>query len=247
VGRKAVPLVVVDRPTEDVRFDHVILDNRKAMRELADRLVARGHDRLLFVCRSRSRLVTQHRIEGLEAARRHAMHRIDVDIIEAQNDEAFLREELARSLRTARGRTALIVSNSHQASLVLGFLRELGVSCPQDVSVVAFDDPEWSRLVTPPLSVVRQPAPAMAQAAWDLLMQRVNRVDGATRTMALEAAIELRESVPDRTGAAHRVSDVSVAPVGDGARGADALGDTKASAVRRRAARRPGSRPPRLR
>jgi len=122
------------------------------------------------------------------------MHRIDVDIIEAQNDEAFLREELARSLRTARGRTALIVSNSHQASLVLGFLRELGVSCPQDVSVVAFDDPEWSRLVTPPLSVVRQPAPAMAQAAWDLLMQRVNRVDinatGLGRYLVASAAFE---------------------------------------------------------
>lgn len=246
-SRKAVPLVVVDRPTEDVRFDHVILDNRKAMRELADRLVARGHDRLLFVCRSRSRLVTQHRIEGLESARRHAMPRIDVDIIESQNDDAFLREELARSLRTARGRTALIVSNSHQASLVLGFLRELGVSCPADVSVVAFDDPEWSRLVTPPLSVVRQPAPAMAQAAWDLLMQRVNRINSATRTMALEAAIELRESVPDRTSGTRRAADVNVTTGDDGARTRDALADAKASGVRRRAPRRPGSRPPRLR
>jgi DNA-binding LacI/PurR family transcriptional regulator len=118
-GHKGVPLVVVDRPTGDARFDHVILDNRKAMRELADRLVARGHDRLLFVCRSRSRLVTQHRIDGLDAARRHAAQRIDVDVVEFQNDEAFLRDELARGLRKALGRTAIIVSNSHQASLVL--------------------------------------------------------------------------------------------------------------------------------
>jgi LacI family transcriptional regulator len=247
VDRKSVPLVVVDRPTEDTRFDHVILDNRKAMRELADRLVARGHDRLLFVCRSRSRLVTQHRIEGLDAARRHASQRIDVDVIEFQNDEAFLRDELARGLRKALRRTAIIISNSHQASLVLGFLRELRIACPDDVSVVAFDDPEWSRLVTPPLSVVRQPAPAMAQAAWDLLMQRVNRVEGATRTMALEAAIELRQSVPDRTQRGRKTSHAATADARADGSAVDVLSDAKTSVVRRRAARRAGSRPPRLR
>src|SRR5690348_5258804 len=36
---KGVPLVIVDRPIEDARFDEVMLDNRKAMRELASQLV----------------------------------------------------------------------------------------------------------------------------------------------------------------------------------------------------------------
>ena len=237
--RKAVPLVVMDRPTQDARFDHVILDNRKGMREVAERLIALGHSRLLFVFRSRSRLVTQHRLQGLEAARRQAGRAIALDCIEFQNDERFLRDELARILRAAPAPTAIVASNSHQAALVLGFLRELCVRCPEDVSVISFDDAEWSRLVTPRLSVIRQPAMAMAEAAWDLLMQRVNGIDGAVRTIALEAAIDLRESVT-RPGGPARTKAAPSTPAG-------AVSDARTSAVRRSASGRAGSRRPRLR
>jgi LacI family transcriptional regulator len=203
-ARKEVPLVIVDRPTPDRRFDQVILDNRAAMREVAERLIALGHVRIVFVCRSRSRLVTQHRLEGLAAARKR--HAIETECIEFQNDDTFLRDELARALRRKRTPTAVVVSNSHQASLVLRFLGELGVACPDELSVVAFDDPEWATLVRPALSVVRQPAVAMVEAAWGLLMHRVSRVPTPIRTVALEAALEFRASVAARgAGSATRV------------------------------------------
>lgn len=202
VASRDVPLVIVDRPTQDARFDQVTLDNRKVMREVAERLIALGHVRLLFVYRSRSRLVTQRRLEGLADACAHARRKVALETIEFQNDEAFLRDELARALRRERPPTAIVVSNSHQASRVLSDLAELGIACPADVSVVAFDDPEWATLVRPRLSVVRQPAAAMAQAAWDLLMQRINGVAGPVRTVTLEATVELRESVAPRPAAA---------------------------------------------
>jgi len=236
--RKGVPLVVMDRPTQDARFDHVILDNRKAMREVTERLIGCGHTRLLFVFRSRSRLVTQHRLQGLDAARRGAGRAIEVECIEFQNDERFLRDELARILRGPEAPTAIVTSNSHQAALVLGFLRELRVRCPEDVSVISYDDSEWSRLVSPRLSVIRQPATAMAEATWDLLMQRVNGIEGAVRTIALEAAIVLRESVAGPGGAARAAEvEANAAPVSD----------ARTSPARRSATGRAGSRRARLR
>jgi len=202
-ARKEVPLVMLDRPIHDRRFDQVILDNRAAMREVADRLAALGHRRLLFVCRSRSRLVTQHRLAGLaDAAKRHALA---TEHIEFRNDEAFLHGELARALRRKDPPTALVVSNSQQASLVLRHLADLRIACPEALSVVTFDDPIWSTLVRPALSVVRQPAVAMVEAAWDLLMQRINRVAAPVRTVALEATIEFRGSVANIAADAARV------------------------------------------
>jgi len=207
-ARKEVPLVIIDRPTPDRRFDQVILDNRAAMRAVAERLIELGHTRILFVCRSRSRLVTQHRLDGLADARKR--HAIETECIEFRNDDAFLRDELARVLRRKRAPTAVVVSNSHQASLLLRFVGDLGIVCPDELSVVTFDDPEWSTLVRPALSVVRQPAVAMVEAAWDLLMQRVNRVPGPVRTVALEATIEFRASVaPRQARATARVVPIS--------------------------------------
>jgi LacI family transcriptional regulator len=231
--RKGVPLVIVDRPTQDARFDHVILDNRKAMREVAQHLFGIGHARLLFVYRSRSRLVTQHRLQGLEAAKRQAGRPTELQCIEFQNDERFLRDELARILRNPGAPTAIVTSNSHQAALVLGFLRELDVRCPDDASVISFDDSEWSRLVTPRLAVIRQPATAMAEAAWDLLMQRVNGTQSAVRTIALEAAIDVRESVAP-PGGTLRAPEPAPQPA--------ALSDARTSSVRRSATARAGSR-----
>ena len=165
---------------------------------------------------------------GSTAARRQAGRPVEILPLEFQNDERFLRDELARVLRAPAAPTAIVTSNSHQASLVLGFLRELGVRCPDDVSVVAFDDPEWSNLVTPRLSVVRQPAMAMVEAAWDLLMQRVNGVERAVRTVALEAAIDLRESIAPPRDARSRPTGAAAAP---------ALSDARTSSARRSATR----------
>ena len=53
--------------------------------------------------------------------------------------------------------TAIIVSNSMFAACIFRAFESLGVRCPDDVSLVAFDQPEWADLVTPKLSVVRQP------------------------------------------------------------------------------------------
>jgi LacI family transcriptional regulator len=192
-ARKDVPLVIIDRPIHDARFDQVTLDNRRAMREVVERLAALGHRRVLFVCHSRNRLVTQHRLAGLEAARR-AFH-IAIQTIEFRNDTDFLRTELAHALNGADAPTAVIVSNSSQASLVLRYFGDAGVRYPADVSFVTFDDPEWSTLVRPSISVVRQPASAMARAAWDLLMQRIDRVPEPVRVVALAPSIEFRDSV----------------------------------------------------
>jgi LacI family transcriptional regulator len=194
VAAKGVPLVVVDRPIDDPRFDQVTIDNRAAMRDVATRLVGFGHRRIAFVCHARSRLVTRHRIEALEAACR-ATAGCAFDVVEFQSDTAFLRDEIARLLAQRLPPTAFVTSNSLDASEVLGDLAVLGARIPEDVSVVTFDDPEWAMLTRPRLSVVRQPARAIARAAWDLLLQRISGVSAPARTVPLEATIEFRASV----------------------------------------------------
>jgi len=198
----ALPVVTIDRPSDDPRFDRVTVDNRKVMREAIGKLVALGHRRLLFVCRSRRLLVTQLRMQGMKAALRAAPSPSGAVILEVHEDEPAFLAELRAAMRVKAPPTAIVTSNSHQASLVLGVLRELGAPVPAAVSVLTFDDPEWSLLVQPRLSVIRQPAAAMARAAWTMLARRIARADHPTEAIALEEEIELRESVGPPPGAA---------------------------------------------
>ena len=192
---KRLPLVLVDRPSDDHRFDAVMLDNRKVMREAVRRLIELGHRRLLFVARSTEFLVTRHRIEGLQAALRAGPPAVRAAMLEIHDDEAAFARNLAAALQGADAPTAIVASNSHQASLVIGLIDEIGLSIPDDVSMLTFDDPEWARLVRPALSVIRQPTAALAQMAWDLLTRRMAKRSRPVESAALEATIEFRASV----------------------------------------------------
>src|SRR5690606_17942904 len=89
VAKSGVPAVVVDRPmANDHRFDQVTFDNRNAMYDAVKGLIALGHQRVLLVVRFRSLVVTQDRIEGLEAASREAAQSVATDVMECGDDES---------------------------------------------------------------------------------------------------------------------------------------------------------------
>jgi hypothetical protein len=123
---------------------------------------------------------------------------------------------LQRALRGRSPPDAIVASNSHQAALVLAALRAIEVATRRTCRSSRSTIPEWSRLVVPSLSVVRQPAAAMAQAAFDLLMLRVEcarrraahrrarRGRRAARLRALAHASASRQQVRVRTPAGWR-------------------------------------------
>jgi LacI family transcriptional regulator len=56
-------------------------------------------------------------------------------------------------------------------------IRELGLACPRSVSIVGFDDFEWSAYLDPPLTMVRQPAAELGTTAAQTLLKRIRHTD----------------------------------------------------------------------
>ena len=91
--------------------------------------------------------------------------------------------------------TAVVTTNS---VIVLGALRALharGLSVPQDVSLINFDDPPWAEHIAPPLTTVAQPTPRMGEMAVDLLLQRINNPNHRTKEHRLATKMHIRGSV----------------------------------------------------
>jgi LacI family transcriptional regulator len=201
VAGAGVPLVIVDRPSDDARVDQVTFDNRAVMGEATRRLIALGHRRLLFVVRFPSLVITRQRIESLLEAAHAAPRPVAAEDLECGEDEAIFGRRLAAVMAQPEPPTAIIVSNSMIASWMIRALRSLRIPCPQQVSLLTFDEPEWADLVTPRLSIVRQPTREIARRAWELLIRRMTDGFGDPERIELRASIELRESVGPSPGA----------------------------------------------
>jgi LacI family transcriptional regulator len=189
------PVVLLDRSNDDMRFDQVVLNNRLAMRQVVLDLFNLGHRSFLVVCRSRKNLTTKHRIEGFTLAQEMVGETIQLNFVEFHDNEDELRDKLVAEYGRKSAPTAIISSSSQQTALTISILRGIDIEFPRDVSLVTFDDAEWSKLVTPPLSVIRQPTRRVAEEAWALLQRRLDDPDAPLKQIELEAEVELRGSV----------------------------------------------------
>jgi LacI family transcriptional regulator len=97
------------------------------------------------------------------------------------------REFLALSLPP----TAIIASSDDAATGVIQAIWERGWRCPQDVSVVGFDDNPLAQQICPPLTTVRQPIYQIATRAMSLLIEHLIPGD-AVQVQGLILPTELR-------------------------------------------------------
>jgi len=73
--------------------------------------------------------------------------------------------------------TAIFVANNQMTLGTFYALKERGLSCPGDISLISFDDHDWATLFAPPLTVVRQPTYQLGQMAARLLIKLMDHQD----------------------------------------------------------------------
>ena len=149
----------------------------------------------------------RERIDGYRAALHEAGIPITSKFIVLGGADA---ETLARRVRelccSPNRPTAFLATDSSVALVLLGAFREMNLSVPDQVSIVCFDDADWTAAVTPPLTVISQPIRDLARAATEDLIARLRGEAKATgeETM-LQATLVERGSVGrapmTRTGA----------------------------------------------
>lgn len=194
IGRSRIPTVVVDRLPDDQRFDTVIIDDQAAMREVVRHLTALGHQRILYTVRYPELVTTRARIASFKATMGEAGPAALGQVLARREDPDAYAIEIERLLASPAPPTAIIASNSILAEWTLRALTRAGRRWPDDLSVVAFDEPPWAEIVSPPLTCVRQPVQAIARHAWEQLLARLAGDAGPFQHVVLPAALVCRAS-----------------------------------------------------
>jgi LacI family transcriptional regulator len=102
--------------------------------------------------------------------------------------------DAAARLLDAGDVTALIVANNLMTVGALQAIRERGLRIPDDLALVAVDDPFWAALTDPPLTALAQPVRRMAESAVRLLFERIDGTRTAPRCLVFDVELRVRRS-----------------------------------------------------
>lgn len=183
---RGIPIVCVDRLSPELDCPTVGIDNHAGVREAMEYLITRGHRRIACVQRMPESWISSERLRAYREAL--AGHNIPIDESLIIGD-AFGKENgyLEGKLLLSRGeRPTAIFAFSHVLTFgVLQALREEGLTFPQDISLISFDDLPFSEYLEKKITAVRQPVSEMGMMAVNLLMAQIrgNRKDPAHITL----------------------------------------------------------------
>lgn len=90
--------------------------------------------------------------------------------------------------------TGLVCGNDEMASGAMNYARENGLSLPEDLSVVGFDDVIFARYIHPKLTTILNPVNEMGKMAAKLVLQEVYQIDKLNIQQVFKPSLIVRDS-----------------------------------------------------
>jgi LacI family transcriptional regulator len=191
------PIVLVNRTVDSSRAFAVINDDRKGTALAVDHLVELGHTRIAHIVGPERYSTGKTRYRGFIEAMKAAGLKADRALI--RFTKTFVESEGARVFKQlldddSREFTAVVAGNDLLALGCYDVLREAGLSCPRDLSIVGFNDIPFLDKLQPPLTTVRIPHYELGTRAAALVLKRLRDPSLEPLTIRLDPELIVRGS-----------------------------------------------------
>jgi len=191
-----LPIVLIDRYVDGLNCDSVTLDNVAAGRQATEHLLDLGHERIGSITGPLHVSTAKGRHDGfVEAMEKRGLTPLEAHVHsgEFREDAAYL--AATEILGTPNRPTALYVANGPMLLGVMHAIHDLGLACPEDISIAVTDKLPGSGEYRPRITRTEQPARDMATEAIRLLMDRINSgIDIKARNVVFQPTFVTRES-----------------------------------------------------
>lgn len=192
---RSVPSVFVGARPREESVDSVSLDDEFAARLAAQHLLQAGHRRIAMVTGPGSEDCVQDRCAGFASALSSAgVHLPEAWVLPGDWSATAGYEAMMHLYRSGSLPTAIFAQNDRIAIGVMRAARDLGLSVPDDLSVVGVDDMPLASYFDPPLTTIRQDMGAIGREAIALLLNSLAEPGAARRHIRLPAELVIRGS-----------------------------------------------------
>ncbi len=190
------PVVCIDRQPPGWKGDVVLVANEDGAHCATQHLLRMGHRQLAVITGPLHLTNAVERLNGFKRALAEAKVQIEPEYIqEARFNRQSGYQAATRLLRMLPRPTAIFACNDLMAMGVLHAARELGLHCPEDISIVGFDDLDFAEFTAPALTSVHQPGYQLGTTAARLLVGRIDGSEEAVQKIALPSELKIRQSV----------------------------------------------------
>lgn len=192
-----IPFVrIAPAERSDVRRS-VFTNDRESCARMTEQLVALGHRRIGFIMGHPDHIAVADRYRGYLDGLKACGIALDKKLV-LQGDNSYLcgvrSARKLLQLPESKRPTAIFAGNDEMAAGALAVAHDMGFAVPEELSVAGFDDMPLASKVWPALTTIRQPIPAMAARAAELLLMQLRGEADDTSEHVLESSLTFRQS-----------------------------------------------------
>jgi LacI family transcriptional regulator len=189
-------LVLVNRRVDSDAIPAVTGDDHEGVRLAVEHLAELGHRRIAHLAGSQALYTGWCRHQGFVDGMRALGLEVDEGLI-VFSDTFTAREGArccSRLLERRRDFTAIVAGNDLLALGCYDALENRGLRCPDDVSVVGYNDMPFVDRFRPPLTTVRVPHYELGATAAELMLEQLQGGDAPPRQLLLAPELVIRGS-----------------------------------------------------
>ncbi|HWB89772.1 MAG TPA: LacI family DNA-binding transcriptional regulator [Acidimicrobiia bacterium] len=190
---EGIPVVLFNRAAPGLGISSVLPDDHAGTRLAVEHLLSLGHTRIVHVGGPEDVSSTVNRLDAFEETLRAAGLTGSHHFAPRQTEEEGYKVTRAL-LDELPDTTAVLAANDRLALGAVDAIRASGRSCPEDVSVIGFNDMPYSERFSPPLTTVRISQYELGSKTAQLLLETIADPERTPETQLVGANLVIRES-----------------------------------------------------
>lgn len=195
--RSGKPVVLIDRKIKNLNCDSVFVDNRTASREAVQLLLRDGHRHIGIIAGPQDIFTAKERLLGYKDALTQAQIPVQDNWIcygdyKMESGVRGIDELLKKDPKL----TAVFVCNYEMTLGAVIGANELGVTIPEDLSLIGYDNLSFARACRPKLTIVVQPTEQIGREVAHVMLERLEKEKGKEqKNIKLKASVVEGRSV----------------------------------------------------
>ncbi|MEO1009930.1 MAG: LacI family DNA-binding transcriptional regulator [Bacteroidota bacterium] len=184
------PFVLFDRHYPDIKTHYVIVDNRGGTKKMTQHLLDKGRRRIGFISIKSGLHAIWERRSGYEEALIGNGLKLHFGLIKELDPFGYqdeMKSALQDMIDDPKGLDAIVFTTHYLAACGLRELKGLGVSVPDEVAIISFDEMGAFDLVDPPITASKQPVDDIGNLTVEIL---VNTMQGKDIQMENERILD---------------------------------------------------------